>query len=127
MTVILLVGASFIPFISLTVMTSCSCEKNHFSLRNYFIISQITVEVEPSERNFTTYMSLQMSFRLEVVKAKEKPNLLIYSFSPNDLLKEVVMMTKHLKSKCEVVLERNRNRRRSFLVQYKFDVPNDDT
>jgi hypothetical protein len=45
-----------------------------------------------------------MSFRLEVGKAKEEPKLLMHSFSPDDLLKEV-FVTKHLKSKCEVIGE----------------------
>ena len=42
-----------------------------------------------------------MSFRLEVGKAKEEPKLLMYSFSPDDLLKEV-FVTKHLKSKTQL-------------------------
>jgi hypothetical protein len=46
-----------------------------------------------------------MSFRFEVFKAKQEPRkLLMYSFSPDDLLKEVFVM-KHLKSKCEVIGE----------------------
>jgi hypothetical protein len=45
-----------------------------------------------------------MSFRLEVVEAKEVPKLLMYSFSSDDLLKEVFVMN-HLKSKCEVIIE----------------------
>ena len=45
-----------------------------------------------------------MSFRLKVIKAKEEPKLLMYSFSPDDLLKEV-FVTKHLKSKCELIVE----------------------
>jgi hypothetical protein len=37
--------------------------------------------------------TLQMSFRIIVVKAREEPKLLMYSFSPNNLLKEVFVMT----------------------------------
>ena len=35
--------------------------------------------------------------------------IIMYSLSPNDLLKEVFVMTKHLELKCEVVVERNRS------------------
>ena len=35
---------------------------------------------------------------------RTEPKLLMYSFSPDDLLKEV-FVTKHLKTKCELILE----------------------
>ena len=50
----------------------------------------------------------QMFFDLKF-KAREELKLIMYSLSPNDLLREVFIMTKHLKLKCQMVLERNRS------------------
>ena len=51
---------------------------------------------------------LQAFFDLKF-KAREELKLIIYSLSPNDLLREFFIMTKHSKSKCKVVVERNQS------------------
>ena len=60
----------------------------------------------PPERSLCNDEALEVKVRSG---HRMELKLLMYSFSPNDLLKEVFVMTKHLKLKCEVVIERNRS------------------